>query len=120
MTMNALNKNLKRYLPLLVFCAALLLVEEVAHACPNCKAGMSTDDVHAKSMAAGYYYSILFMLSMPFLIVTSFSSWMFFAVRKARIEREAKSAEAESLQDSADIISSDSANADSFAGKASI
>lgn len=79
---------LRRVLPVLVLFAALLVFSQVAEACPNCKNGMSSNETQAKNMAAGYYYSILFMLSMPFLIITSFSGWMYLAVRKARVERE--------------------------------
>lgn len=95
--MNSLQVFVRRCIPLLVLCAVVLIANEVAYACPNCKAGMSTNDPQAKSMASGYYYSILFMLSMPFLIVTSFSSWMYFAVRKAKAEREAKASSSEQL-----------------------
>ena len=70
----------------------VLLIASVAAACPNCKEGLAQNDPQGQSIAAGYYYSILFMLSMPFLIVGSFSGWMYFAVRKARREREAAAA----------------------------
>jgi heme/copper-type cytochrome/quinol oxidase subunit 2 len=103
--MNSRNEFLRRCIPLLVLCAVVLVASEFAYACPNCKAGMSTSDPHAKSMAAGYYYSILFMLSMPFLIVTSFSGWMYFAVRKAKAERDAKAMASNSVDDSQRAVS---------------
>jgi len=106
-TVNAFQSKFRQILPLAIFCA-LLLTAEFALACPNCKAGMSTSDPHAKSMAAGYYYSILFMLSMPFLIVTSFSGWMYLAVRKAKAERIAKTAASPSHTDDAAVASTQS------------
>jgi hypothetical protein len=103
-TMNSRHELLRRCIPLLVMCTVVLIASEFAYACPNCKAGMSTNDPHAKSMAAGYYYSILFMLSMPFLIVTSFSGWMYFAVRKAKAAREAKASASEPVEDSEETV----------------
>lgn len=86
------RKLLQTVLPALVLVLVAFCWANSADACPNCKAGMSTDDAQARNMAAGYYYSILFMLSMPLLIVTSFSAWMFVAVRKAQRERDAAAA----------------------------
>ena len=86
--MTRLNKFTHRLLPMIGVVAVLLVFAQVAEACPNCKNGMSSNETQAKNMAAGYYYSILFMLSMPFLIFSSFSGWMYLAVRRARAERE--------------------------------
>ena len=40
-------------------------------------------------MAAGYYYSILFMMSMPFIILTTFGSFCYRSVKRAQAERDA-------------------------------
>jgi hypothetical protein len=40
-------------------------------------------------MAAGYYYSILFMMSMPFIILTTFGSVCYRSVKRAQAERDA-------------------------------
>ena len=114
--MNSRSQLFRRSVPLLVLLAVMLMASEVATACPNCKAGMSTNDPHAKSMASGYYYSILFMLSMPFLIVTSFSSWMYFAVRRAKVEREAKADASESREGSAEEVTATTSSAGSNHG----
>ena len=55
----------------------------VASACPTCKEAMAGDPVH-ESMVRGYFYSIIFMMSMPFLIFTALSTYFFLEVRKAR------------------------------------
>ena len=63
-----------------------------ATACPTCKDGLAENDPSTQIMAAGYFYSILFMMSMPFLIIGTFGSFAYLSIRKAR-EQEASSAE---------------------------
>lgn len=58
------------------------LLAGVAAACPNCKESLA-DPQHA-SMARGYFYSILFMMSMPFAILGTFGSLAYFSIRRAR------------------------------------
>ena len=65
---------------LMVFCAM-----NVAEACPNCKETLAGDPT-AEGLARGFYFSILFMLSMPFFILTSLSAYFYYLVR--RHERE--------------------------------
>ena len=67
---------------------ALTLVASEAFACPTCKEGIAEADPNAQRMAAGYYYSILFMMSMPFVILTTFGSFAYRAVRRAKHEQE--------------------------------
>lgn len=66
---------------------AILLVTfgltSVASACPTCKEALAGDPVH-ESMVRGYFYSIIFMMSMPFLIFTGLSTYFFLEIRKAR------------------------------------
>ena len=74
-----------------VLCAAavVLLVAalpEFAEACPNCKEGMQNNG-NGAAMIRGYFFSILFMMSMPFLILGTFSAYMYHEVRKAREAR---------------------------------
>lgn len=60
--------------------ACVMSVE--ASACPTCKDGIAENDPAAQSMAAGYFYSILFMMTMPFLILGSFISFAYWSIRK--------------------------------------
>ena len=71
---------------------ALLIVAhfaDAASACPTCREGLAENDPHGQSMAAGYYYSILFMMSMPFIILTTFGSVCYRTVKRAQAERDA-------------------------------
>lgn len=61
-----------------------------ASACPTCKDGLADSDPGTQAMAAGYFYSILFMMSMPFLIIATFGSFAYYSVRKARQAAEAQ------------------------------
>jgi hypothetical protein len=66
---------------------ALLLVlvcQSLAVACPTCKDTLAANDPARQNIVRGYFYSILFMLSMPFLILTGLSSYFYYEVRKAR------------------------------------
>jgi len=77
---------LKRY-PWLMLVAALLLVmtlESVVSACPTCKDTLAANDPSRQNMVRGYFYSILFMLAMPFTILTALSGYFYYEVRKAR------------------------------------
>ena len=85
-----LQQHGRRWLNLVVavsIVAAFASLVEVASACPTCKDSVAQNDPHYQSMAAGYYYSILFMLSMPFLIVTTFSTFAYRSVKRAEAER---------------------------------
>lgn len=53
-------------------------------ACPTCKDGMSGGDPVSVARASGYFYSILFMMSMPFVIVGTFSGAAYLTIRRAR------------------------------------
>lgn len=57
----------------------------VGEACPTCRQGLA-DGQHA-NMIRGYFWSIVFMMSMPFLIFASLGSYFYLQVRRARLTR---------------------------------
>lgn len=73
-----------------VVVALVLLIASVAAACPTCKEGLAQNDPQGQSIAAGYYYSILFMMSMPFAILGTFGSLAYLSIRRARKNAEGK------------------------------
>ncbi len=87
-----LKKLIRPTAALLALVVVLCLVGD-AWACPTCKDGIAENDPSSQAMAAGYFYSILFMMSMPFLIIGTFGSFAYLSVRKAR-EAEKLSADA--------------------------
>lgn len=63
--------------------ALVCLIASVAGACPTCKEGLAQTDPHGEAIAAGYYYSILFMMAMPFAILGTFGSLAYLSIRRA-------------------------------------
>ena len=62
-------------------CLTVLLgLTNVASACPSCQAALG--DAGQGDLARGIYYSILFMMSMPFAIVGTFGGFMYRAVKR--------------------------------------
>lgn len=71
--------------PVITFClalAALLVCTALAEACPTCKDQLAADPA-AYNIARGYFWSILFMISMPILILTGLGSYFYWEVRRA-------------------------------------
>ena len=73
-----------RWLVAAIVLALVLLIASVAAACPTCKEGLAQNDPHGQSIAAGYYYSILFMMSMPYIVLGTFGSVAYYSIRRAR------------------------------------
>jgi len=59
----------------------------VALACPTCKDSLAHDPA-GMYLARGYAYSILFMLSMPPLILGSLAAYFYWEIRKARAQQQ--------------------------------
>lgn len=69
----------------LISLASLLFVCSfaiIAEACPTCKEQIAGDPA-AYNIARGYAMSIVFMLSMPFLILGGLGSYFYWEVRRA-------------------------------------
>ncbi len=75
--------SLIRSLPVALALALLLVFADFAFACPTCKENLAGDP-EAANIVRGYFYSILFMLSMPPLILSGLSLYFYYEVRKAR------------------------------------
>lgn len=65
-----------------ILCAIVIFVAtQVATACPTCKESLSAND---PQMMRGYFWSIMFMMAMPFSIFTAMSTYFYLLIRKAR------------------------------------
>jgi hypothetical protein len=71
----------------------VLALAGVTAACPTCKDNLAHDPASA-NLVRGYAYSILFMLSMPPLILGGLSAYFYWEIRKARLRPSAEPAEA--------------------------
>jgi uncharacterized paraquat-inducible protein A len=60
---------------------ATLSVPRAAGACPTCKDGIAQSDSQ-QQLARGYYYSILFMMSMPFVLLAVFGIRIWLSARR--------------------------------------
>ena len=87
------NPVIVRWIVAALVVALVLLIASVAAACPTCKDGLAQNDPQGKAMAAGYYYSILFMMSMPYIVLGTFGSVAYISIRRARIGKDAAAAE---------------------------
>lgn len=81
--MNA--RLLTRLVPIIAL-AVLLVAADAAWACPTCKEALASADGDNANMVRGFFWSILFMMSMPFLLIGIFSAVMYRAVKKAKAE----------------------------------
>ena len=59
----------------------------VARACPTCGEALGHQDAAHNGVAKGFYYSILFMMGMPYLVLSTFCGCMYWKVRRARAAR---------------------------------
>jgi hypothetical protein len=69
-----------------VWLAVSVLVPALAFGCPTCKDGLAGDP-STSGMVQGYFFSIVFMMSMPFLILGGVSAYFYYEVRRARLQR---------------------------------
>ena len=95
------TSTLFRLLLVAVALALLACFADTAHACPTCKENLAGDP-EAANIVRGYFFSILFMLSMPPLILSGLSLYFYYEVRKARA-LQAKAA-AEGHLDNDDLL----------------
>jgi len=80
-----------RFAILLLVLVAVVLATTTAFACPTCKDGLGADDPSSQAMARGYFFSILFMMAMPFVLIGTFGGAAYLSIRRAREQQLAKS-----------------------------
>jgi hypothetical protein len=78
----------------------VLGVASVASACPSCRQALS--DGSQGDLARGIYYSILFMMSMPFAIVGTFGFMAYRAVKREQLRGGQQPRDERSDADAAD------------------
>jgi len=79
----------RRWMISLFAVACVLLTGAVAWACPGCKEALASNDGAQGDPATGYFWSILFMMSMPFAILGTFTGVVYRTVRRAQKQQEA-------------------------------
>jgi p-aminobenzoyl-glutamate transporter AbgT len=79
----------RRIIRLVATTASLALVLGAAHvasACPSCQTALGAEEAHG-DLARGIYYSILFMMSMPFAIVGAFGGLAYRSIKREQRRR---------------------------------
>ena len=76
-----MRARISQLFSLVVFLILACGVTSLARACPSCQQALAEDASHG-DFAKGIYYSILFMMSMPFAIVGTFAGLMYRAVKR--------------------------------------
>jgi hypothetical protein len=74
----------------LVFAAVVCVLTQAASACPTCKNGLMEGDEASQRLLRGYFWSILFMMSMPFAILIGVGGYMYREVKKAQAKSAAE------------------------------
>ena len=82
-----MNKLIRPSINLVLPLLMLLALSSVALACPTWKDNLAADP-DAANLVRGYVYSILFMMAMPFTILTALSLMFYLEVRKAKARRD--------------------------------
>jgi len=67
----------------------VVVLPAISVACPTCKDGF-TGDPATSGMVRGYFWSIVFMMSMPFLILGGISAYFYYEVRRARLHGQSQ------------------------------
>jgi hypothetical protein len=73
-----------RFLVVTLAVTLVLALGTTAQACPTCGAGMAEGGEAGRKMLNSWFWSIMFMMSMPFVILGSLGGYMYWIVRKAR------------------------------------
>ncbi len=102
-----MNKAFTKHVFVVLAAVALvLMLHGVAAACPTCKDSVSETD---PNMVQGYFWSILFMMSMPFLILAGLGAYFYLLIRRSRVQLAARQAAIDEL------IAASAFNGNSFA-----
>lgn len=65
-------------------CIAFFWLADVVMACPTCKEGLGEEP---SNQIQAYFWSIIFMMSMPFLIFGGLSAYFYILIRRDRAAR---------------------------------
>ena len=83
-----MNRLSKIILITLTLVLALACMTDIASACPTCKDALAGDPAQA-NMVKSYFWSILLMMSMPFLTLGGVASYFYYEVCRAKATRAA-------------------------------
>jgi heme/copper-type cytochrome/quinol oxidase subunit 2 len=78
-------RQARRFIPIIAFALLLLLAwAGDASACPNCKEAIAAQG-NGESLKTGYFWSILFMIAMPFSLLGTGTLMVVRAVKRGAL-----------------------------------
>ncbi len=84
------QKCVQIFAGVVIAAAALFSTVRVASACPTCAEAAAANDPEHEHMVKGYFYSILFMMGVPYVVFMGFAGYMYWEVKKARARKAAE------------------------------
>jgi heme/copper-type cytochrome/quinol oxidase subunit 2 len=75
---------MKRIIPIALAMLFVVALVTVAEACPGCAEAQAGQGANRANIVRGYFWSIVFMMSMPFLIVGSFGTYVYVQYKKQK------------------------------------
>jgi hypothetical protein len=86
--MDLLRSDLARFRGTAAMALALVvMLTTSAAACPSCREALASD-AGGGDLVSGFFWSILFLLAMPFTLLTLFLLYCYWLVRKARLANQ--------------------------------
>jgi len=69
--------KLNRLIPIALAAVFVLALVGVAEACPGCAEAQAGQGANRANIVRGYFWSICFMMSMPFLLIGGFGTYCY-------------------------------------------
>ena len=76
--------KLNRLIPIALAAAFVLALASVAEACPGCADAQAGQGADRANIVRGYFWSIVFMMSMPFMLVGGFGTYCYVQFKKLK------------------------------------
>jgi hypothetical protein len=74
---------MRRLIQILILLAVVVVLPSTLMACPTCKQGLA-DATNNPNLVRGYGWSIMFMMSAPFLILSGVGGYFYYEICRAR------------------------------------
>lgn len=87
-----MNRN--RFLIVALVLMSTMVWYAAAEACPGCADAQAGQGAERSGIVQGYMLSIMFMMSVPFILVGSFGTYVYLHVRRTRLAAEQAEAQA--------------------------
>jgi heme/copper-type cytochrome/quinol oxidase subunit 2 len=84
--------KLKRIIPVALAMLFVLALVGIAEACPGCAEAQAGQGANRGNIVRGYFWSICFMMSMPFLLVGGFGTYCYVQFKKLKAKAAAEQA----------------------------